>query len=143
VASAGKTDTSVAEAGVQVQVLVDGTPILPGPVTFCRRTQTLTALFGGIMNSCTDLNQDGTITNDECSWTPEELALILETMNANSFNFIQADLLAGTHTIEVQAKIETAHTAQAGSADAKATIGKGSVTVESVRMIRNEDIQLD
>ncbi len=143
VASAGKTDTSVADAGVQVQVLVDGKPILPGPVTFCRRTQTLTALFGGIMNSCKDLNGDGTITNDECTWTNEELELVLETMNANSFNFIQGNLLAGTHTIDVQARIDTDHTAMAGTADAKATIGKGSVTVESVRMIQDEDFELE
>jgi hypothetical protein len=136
------TDTSVAEAGVQVQVLVDGVVMEPGPVTFCRRTQTLTALFGGIL-TCTDTNGDGVINYDECAWTPEELELILDTMNANSFNFILADLPSGPHNIEVQAKINTDHTAMAGTASAKATIGKGSVTVESVRMIRNEDIVLE
>jgi hypothetical protein len=143
VKSAGKADTAKAEAGVYVQVLVDGTPAYPGEVVFCRRTQELTALFGGIMESCTDLNGDGTITNDECVWTPEELELVLDTMNANSFNFILDDLTSGVHTVEVQARISTAAEAGAGVADAKATIGKGSVTVESVRMIKNEDILLD
>jgi hypothetical protein len=142
VKSAGSKDTAKAEAGVYVQVLVDDIPMYPGEVVFCRRTQTLTALFGGIMESCTDLNGDGTITYDECTWTPEELELVLDTMNANSFNFVLDDLTAGVHTVAVQARISTVEEAGAGAADAKATIGKGSVTVESVRMIRNEDIVL-
>lgn len=140
--STGTKDTSTAEAGVMVQVLVDGQPALPGPVEFCRRSQELTAKFGGILERCTDLNGDGTITADECTWTNEELNLVLKTMNANSFNFVLDDLGAGNHTIEVQAKIDSATSAQAGSAEAKATIGKGSVTVEEVRMVQNEDIEL-
>ena len=143
VKSAGSKDTAKAEAGVYVQVLVDDIPMYPGEVVFCRRTQTLTALFGGIMESCTDLNGDGTITYDECTWTPEELELVLDTMNANSFNFVLDDLTAGVHTVAVQARISTVEEAGAGAADAKATIGKGAVTVESVRMIRNEDFLLD
>ena len=143
VKSAGSKDTAKAEAGVYVQVLVDDIPMYPGEVVFCRRTQTLTALFGGIMESCTDLNGDGTITYDECTWTPEELELVLDTMNANSFNFVLDDLTAGVHTVAVQARISTVEEAGAGAADAKATIGKGSVTVESVRMIRNEDFVLE
>jgi hypothetical protein len=143
VKSAGKPDTAKAEAGVYVQVLVDGAPAYPGEVVFCRRTQELTALFGGIMQKCTDLNGDGTITYDECTWTPEELELVLDTMNANSFNFVLDDLSSGVHTIAVQARISTATEAGAGVADAKATIGKGSVTVESVRLIKDEDILLD
>jgi archaellum component FlaG (FlaF/FlaG flagellin family) len=143
VKSAGNKDTSTAEAGVEVQVLVDGNAMYPDEVVFCRRTQELTALFGGIMESCTDLNGDGTITYEECVWTPEELELVLDTMNANSFNFILDDLTAGVHTVEVQAKITTATEVDTGEAEAYATIGKGSVTVESVRMIQNEDFLLE
>jgi len=142
VKSAGTKDTAKAEAGVYVRVLVDDAEMYPGEVVFCRRTQTLTALFGGIMESCTDLNGDGTITYDECIWTPEELELVLDTMNANSFNFILDDLTSGVHTVAVQARISTVAEAGAGVADAKATIGKGSVTVESVRLIKDEDIEL-
>lgn len=142
VSSKGTADTSTAEAGVVVRVLVDGNPMLPGEVTFCRRTQELTALFGGIMQSCTDKNGDGVITNDECIWTDETLDLVLDTMNANSFNFILGDLTADTHKIEVQAKINSVAAAQAGTATADATIGNGSVTVESVRMIKNEAFEL-
>jgi hypothetical protein len=142
VKSAGTKDTSKAEAGVYVQVLVDGVPAYPGEVVFCRRTQELTALFGGIMESCTDANGDGVITYDECTWTPEELELILDTMNANSFNFLLDDLGPGVHTVAVQARISTDTEAGAGVATAKATIGKGSMTVEEVRLIQNEDIEL-
>jgi hypothetical protein len=140
--SGGNKDTAKAEAGVYVQVLVDDQVMYPGEVVFCRRTQTLSATFGGILN-CTDLNGDGVITVDECTLTDEELQLILDTMNANSFNFILDDLTPGVHTVAVQARISTVEEAGAGAADAKATIGKGSVTVESVRMIKNEDIVLE
>jgi hypothetical protein len=37
------------------------------------------------------------------------------------------------------ARIDLGASAQAGSAVAKATVGKGSVTIEEVRMIKNED----
>jgi hypothetical protein len=143
VKSAGTKDTATAEAGVYVQVLVDGQPAYPGEVVFCRRTQTLSALFGGIMQECTDANGDGTITYDECTWTPEELQLILDTMNANSFNFVLDDLPAGVHTIDVQARISTQAEAGAGAAKATGTVGKGSVTVESVRMIKGEEFLIE
>ncbi len=139
----GSTDSATAEAGVDVRVLVDGQPIYPGEVTFCRRTQTLEATFGGILQQCQDLNLDGVITNEECTWDYEELNLIQDTMNANSFNFVLDDLTSGVHVVEVQAKIDTATAYQDGSAAAYATIGKGSMTVEEVRMIQGEEIQLD
>jgi hypothetical protein len=142
VKSAGTRDKSVAEAGVYVQVLVDEVPAYPGEVVFCRRSQTLSALFGGFLQ-CTDLNGDGVVTDDECAWTEEELSLILDTMNANAFNFVLDDLGAGDHTVAVQARISTVEEAGAGVADAKATIGKGSMTVEEVRLIQGEDIQME
>lgn len=140
--SGGQEDKATAEAGVYVQVLVDGEPAHPGEVVFCRRTQELTALFGGIMESCTDEDGDGVITYDECEWTDEELELVLDTMNANAFNFIMDDLTAGEHTVDVQARIETATAVGKGEATAYATIGNGSMTVEEVRMIQDEDIIL-
>lgn len=56
-------------------------------------------------------------------------------MDANSFNFI-ANVGQGEHTIEVQAKIDTSTTVQSGSAEAKASIGKGSLVVETQRLVR-------
>ena len=136
----GVEDISMAEAGVTVKVLVDGQPAYPGEVVFCNRMQQLRAKFGGIM-SCTDVNGDGVITVDECTWTDEELQLVLRTMNANAFNFILDDLTPGVHTVAVQARIVTTADVP-GDTLSWATIGKGSVTVEEVRMIKDEDIEL-
>ncbi len=152
----GTKDTSTATAGVQVQVLVDGEVIHPGDVTFCRRTQELTATFQGLLtdaegNSCllteAIVDAEGNITGysttiDEECLRPEEVGLILDTMNANAFNFITADVGSGVHTIEVQAMISASTHYQEGSAGAIATIGKGSVVVDEAKMIKAEDIGL-
>lgn len=151
----GTKDTSTAEAGVTVRVLVDGKEMHPGVVTFCRRSQELTATFQGLLtdadgNSClvtdavTDAN--GTIigyttTIDEECLRPEEVGLILSTMNANAFNFIAADVGTGVHTVEVQAMIDSSVAFQEGTAEAVATIGKGSVVVDEAKMIQDETIQ--
>src|SRR5262245_7341766 len=137
----GQSDTSQASAGVEVQVLVDGTPALPGTVVFGRRTQTLTATFQGLIDGCLT-NDNGVIIIDPNCVQPEVLELILETMNANAFNFIVQDLTPGVHTIAVQARINLGATAQAGSASARGLIGKGSLTVEEVRLIKTPDIEL-
>lgn len=130
----GTKDTSTASASVMVQVLVDGVAAAPGQVVYCQRTQTLSATLSGILQSCTDSNGDGTITASECMFTDEEIALLLSTMNADAFNFVQANVGVGAHTIEVQAKIDTSTSAQTGSAEAFGFIGKGSVVVTSQRL---------
>jgi len=122
---AGTVDTSIAKGGVYVTVYVDDIEAYPGEVKFCEREQTLTTLLGGFLV--------GDVVRDEY------VELILKTMDANSFNFIMPDLSAGVHTIKVKARIDTD---VSGVAEAKGSIGKGSVTVESVRMIRNEDFNL-
>ena len=91
---------------------------------------------------CVDSNGDTIITILECELVEEEIELILRTMNANAFNFIVENLESGVHTVEVQAFINTDGHAMAGEIDAKATIGKGSVTIEQVRMANNEEIEL-
>ena len=76
----------------------------------------------------------------------EEIELILETTTANSFNFVKDDLSSGVHTIEVQARIGfpvDKNTSQQGQTEARGMIGKGSVTVEEVRLIKDEDILLE
>jgi len=143
VRSAGNKDTSSADAQVMVQVLVDGEEAYPGPVTFCSRAQTLSATLGGILENCTDSNGDGDIDLNDCTLAPEEVELILDTMNANSFNFILDGLTSGVHLVEVQAMISSSSSSGAGSSSSNATIGNGSVTVEEVRLIQNEDIVLD
>ncbi|MGD2079657.1 MAG: hypothetical protein PVG55_01505 [Nitrospirota bacterium] len=156
----GNKDVSKAEARVKVLVVVDptgvdaegkptGTIAIPGEVTFCSRSQTLMAVFNGVIDSCTDENLDGTITLDECVLTDEEVQLILETMNANSFNFIIDDLDSGTHTVAVYAQVATcAGTVDADGnctgdnvdAEAWGALGKGTMSVEEIRFIKGEDL---
>jgi hypothetical protein len=74
---------------------------------------------------------------------PEETKLILDTMSANTFNFLHADAGVGTHLLEVQARIDLEASAETGKAEARAMLGKGSLTLEAVRLIVGEDIDLD
>jgi hypothetical protein len=149
----GNTDVSAAEASVRVRVLLDGNvsdPAIPGDVVFCRRSQELTAKFGGILESCWDQNGDGVVTiPDECDITEEELQLVLKTVNANAFNFIIPDVTSGIHTVEVQAIVDTCTgyldangDCVAGTADATArgTIGKGSMAIDEVRFIKGDPL---
>ena len=59
----GRKDTSNATATIQMQVLVDGVAAQPGVVIYCTRTQQLSATLGGILQSCSDTDGDGTITS--------------------------------------------------------------------------------
>lgn len=145
----GNKDTSTAKATIQVRVLVDGAEAYPGNVVFASRMQELSAVFQGLLtdadgNVCLTADPDtGVITIDEDCLLPEELELVLDTMSANSFNFITRPLDSGVHTVAVQVRIDTDASFQEGSAEAVATVGKGSFTVEEVRLIQNEDIVLE
>jgi hypothetical protein len=138
----GNKDTSMADASVGIRVLVDGVEAAPGDVTFCKRSQTLSATFQGLIDGCLSIDDLGNIVLDEECLLPEEIELILDTMSANTFNFLHADAGVGTHMIEVQARIDLDSSAEAGEAEARATLGKGSLTVEEVRLIVGEDIDL-
>lgn len=120
-------------------------------LVYCDRIQTLKAKFSGL--NCTaapygvietpiDL-VDGSVT---CA-DPEELQLILKTLNANSFNFVAADVVSGVHTIDIEARTSAnvGVISDNGSlAGAEAFIGAGSATIEEVRMIKgNTGISLD
>ena len=138
----GNKDTSNAEGTITVRVLVDGTPAEPGEVVFSRRYQELSATLQGIITNIIPDGNDGYMVDEE-TLEYEEIELILDTMDAHAFNFVAPDLtFSGVHTIVVQAMIETATSTQEGTASATATIGKGSVTIELVRMIKGEDIEL-
>ena len=152
--SGGTKDTSTAQATVQVRVLVDGnivTPAFPGPVTFCERFQQLSAKLQGIIENLACFvdadNNPATPpvfdpTAPGCILTLEEIELVLRTLNANAFFFILPDVGVGTHNVEVQARIATLGSAQLGSWDAKALIGKGAVVVENHRLAKGDNIVL-
>lgn len=134
------SDTSNSTAGIKVRVLIDGKPAYPGEVNFARRSQTLSATLQGQL-ALMDKNGDGIVGFDELvTIAPEEISLVLETINANSFNFVLDNVGVGVHKIDVQAKIDLGTQVKAGSAEARALIGKGSVTVEEVRMIKGAEV---
>jgi hypothetical protein len=133
-------DTSTASVSIQVQALVDGVPAAPGTVTYAARTQTLSATLEGAIAGCltTVVNADGSISivlDDTCV-TPEEIELILSTLNAASFDFVAVNVPQGVHTISLQARITTSSSAIAGTASATGLVGKGTVIVESVRLAK-------
>ena len=112
------TDTTTppeatARARVQVRVLRDGQPVEPGVVVYGHRTQTLR------------------------SDVPIELQL--DTLDAASFSFVDEDVPVGVHQICVQARVDTGGD---GTFAASGAVGKGTVTVESVRLIKGEDVLL-
>jgi hypothetical protein len=138
----GSTDAASASATLEVRLLIDGVANVAYPnwVVYDKRAQTLSATLGGVISSCQDLNGDGVITvGTECVVTDEMIELILETMAAHHYNFIVANLSSGTHTVEVQVRIDTTDGAGAGTASAMAGVGRGSLSVEEVRATNAPD----
>lgn len=155
-----------AEAVVEVRVLIDDVPVAvngnnPNPdtdITFARRNQKLIAEFAGDFSDCmtTDL-VTGVVSVDWTCVDPETLQLILDTMSANAFNFIAPNLSADLHTVTIEAKLSykadgnlvqeeidsALYDMAEGLAVARAYLGNGSVTVETVRMIKDEDLVVD
>ncbi|MGH9844695.1 MAG: hypothetical protein ACREEM_38750 [Blastocatellia bacterium] len=144
----GTPDTSSAGVGVEVRLMVDeGTPnqriAEPGDVVFGRRLQELTATFQGLIDGCLTVDPlTGSVIINETCVKPEELQLILDTMNANSFTFALDDLGAGVHSVKMQTRIKLNNTVQTGEVEARATIGKGCLSVEEVRFVKGADITL-
>jgi hypothetical protein len=130
----GTTDTQWAWANVEVQVLVDGKRVAsPGVVTFDKRYQELMAKLGGILN-CVDTDGDGHMDYNECTLSDEEIQLVLDTMAAHHFNFALTELGAGEHAVQLQARVTT--NTSGLQASATGAVGKGSLTVEEVRLVK-------
>ena len=108
-------------------------------VTYCHRLQRLEAVFQGIIEGCI---VDGLIDiTDECL-EPEEVSLLLETLTATSFNFLSANEVSGVKMLEVQARATAATElfgTELGSAKGEAFVGLGSLIVETIRLIKDED----
>ena len=131
------TGSNSSTAGVNVRVLVDGNPALPGAVVFNRRTQTLT---GALQNLLTNCNVNVSVPNLNtlvtapvtCTVNPANVQLALNTMDANSFQFVQ-DIGTGIHTIQVQVQGNNAGTGTT-------VVGPGVLTVEEVRLVHEADL---
>src|SRR5213083_212989 len=139
------SDTSTAKADVKVRVVLDlGTGaervVEPGEVVYGRRSQTLSATLEGAIAGClsvvTNLDGSVSIVVDPACVTAETIELILDSMDAAAFNFVAVDVPQGVHTVSVQARIDSTGSAQTGSFSAFGTIGKGTMTAESVRLIK-------
>jgi hypothetical protein len=132
-----KKDTSTASVAIQVQALIDGTPVPPGTVTYAARTQTLSATLEGAIAGCLTIvnNADGTqsIVLDQNCVTPEEIELILTTLNAASFGFVATNVPVGTHVVSLQARITSTTSVDTGTASAEALVGKGTMVCEVLR----------
>ena len=105
---------ATARASLQVRVLRDSQVVLePGEVAYGRRTQTLRA--------------------------DVPIELQLDTLDAASFSFVDVDVPVGVHQICAQARVDTGGS---GNFSAMGAAGKGTLTVESVRLIKGEDVVL-
>jgi hypothetical protein len=149
----GGQASSSARANIAVRVLVDGEPAEPhnsldatktnaDGVVYCDRVQTLNAKFSGL--NCTADLTSGAVT---CA-DPETLQLILQTLNANAFNFAKSDVGVGVHTITVEARAQASvnfDNDQSGLslAGAEAFAGAGSMVVEGIRLVKGTDIIVD
>jgi len=134
------TDQSTASATIKVRVLVDGVVAAPGEVVFSKRTTTLNATLEGAIAKCLSVvtNASGalTIVLDPACVTPETIGLLEDSTSANSFSFAVPNESTGVHTIQVQAQIATWGDQQNGTFSAMALLGKGTMTVESSRLIK-------
>lgn len=120
------TDPSGAVTYAQPSTGQDSTNTAGDGIVYCDRVQTLKARFSGL--NCT-ADAYGSVT---CA-DPEELQLILKTLNANAFNFVAPNVAVGVSTIEVLAKSSASNAASGANGslgNANAFIGAGSVAIE-------------
>ncbi len=152
------SSTAMAKAGIEIRVCVSGLTAAsgaidcaglagykmaqPGEVTYDKRFQELTVTLENALAACRDLNGDGTIdVATECLGV--EVSLLLETLAAHHFTFALDDVGQGVHNVKVQARINIDSAATGiATGEAKAMIGKGTVTVEEVRLVKGVDVTL-
>lgn len=108
----------------------------PAGVTYCDRYQKLEASFAGL--NCTADLSTGVVTCTD----PEELRLILKTLNANHFNFLHANAVPGVQMVEIQARAQAGVAlggTTLGAAGAEAFVGAGALSVETIRLVKDAD----
>jgi hypothetical protein len=106
-----------------------------GGLTYCDRYQKLAARFSGL--NCT-ADDAGVVTCTD----PEELRLILKTLNAQHFNFLHPNAVPGVQRVRVQARAQAGILlggTALGSAGADAFVGVGALSVETIRLIKDAD----
>ncbi len=107
-----------AKGKIEVRVLRDGNEVEQGVVFYGKREQEL------------EVSTNSTA----------QIELELETLDAASFSFVDVDVPVGVHQICVQARVRVK--TEGTDAEAEGVVGKGTLTVESVRLIKGEDVLL-
>lgn len=141
---------------------------MPGQVMLSQRVQELEATLGGVIQSCEvscSLENDAVVCEDidiadDCEVTDEEIGLLLDTTAAHHYNFVFPDLPVGTYdivavfTTGVRAQVDICDPGDAcvlpydedgdvaGRALASAIINNTMVTVQEVRAIQDEFIEV-
>jgi len=150
----GDLDAAAAQSRIKVRVKItqpDGTVVFAEPdngadleavllakdsgLTYCDRFQKLAARFSGL--NCTAA-LGGAVTCTD----PEELQLILKTLDAHSFEFLFANAVPGVQTVEVQARAQSAVALSGtslGAAGTAAFAGAGALSVETIRLVKDAD----
>ena len=86
-----------------------------------------------------DPDSDAILLDLECL-LPEEVELILDTVNANAFNYVSPNLDAGVYKATAESMIAISGSSEdTGEWEANAVVGMGSMTVDEVRFITNAD----
>lgn len=151
----GDLDSSAARGKIAVRVMIiqpDGSIVYAEPdngadlttdiplngdgVTYCDRYQKLEAKFSGL--NCTADLETGAVT---CA-DPEELRLLLKTLNAHHFEFLHANAVPGVQEVIVQARAQAGMLlggTELGAASAEAFAGAGALSVETIRLVKDAD----
>ena len=133
-------DGGSARGLLEVRVLVDGSPVKPGAITLAESPRHLLTRLGDVLRSCADTDANGTLVLDECVLTGEEQRRVLEGLEDYALSFALDDIAPGTHELRVQARVSVSTQGATGSVSAGAWIGRGSVSLEEVRLVKSFDI---
>jgi len=135
-----------------------GEVALPGEVTFAMREQTLIARLAGQLPLVYDETTGLWYVKNGFNLSEieeEMIRLILDTLTAHSFNFILPNCPTGTHNVAVFARLTyTDFSGDTPLTDDRldpaetygfshAYLGKGSVAIEEVRMVKTNVFELE
>jgi hypothetical protein len=133
-------DGGPARGLLELRVLVDGSPVAPGAVTLTERPRHLLTRLGEVLRSCADTDANGTLVLDECVLTGEEQRRVLRSLGDHALSFALDDIAPGTHELRIQARVSVSTQGATGSVSAGAWIGRGSFSLEEVRLVKRFDI---
>ncbi len=136
----GRVAVVIKACDVDTDVCFD--PVPNGRIVLNARVQALTATLGGVIDSCTDIDGNGTIdVETECIVTDEEIGLLTKNQSANHFNVVFLDLPQGTYQIRARFTIISASYADSTEnacayAGSRVVLGDRIVTLQDVRAVK-------